>query len=205
MQTFQTPAVRNAGATEVVLGVVILAVAAAVGIGEPPRIGLPGGLAGTVVALLPLVSGIARMRARLEVHATKVVWTWVFSRTEVSLAELTDAALVEPGAPVPGGAVGAIMGGGIFAGGVLAMVAWWLLGFAGSMTRAQWTLGNHALYVMYRYGPPRRISAIGTWASDPTGTDADHARRAILDAIEAFHRDFGGHNPGLEHLDGPAR
>jgi hypothetical protein len=138
------------------------------------------------------VAGVGRIAARLEVHETKIVWTWTFTRHEHSLDDLTDAAFVEAGSPSSGvWASGAafIMPLGLGVLGIFALIGTFL-----SVFKAGPTLGTHTLIVIRRYGAPVRIRAIGTFAFKPERSSAVVSERAVQTAIASFHARFGQHH-----------
>jgi hypothetical protein len=153
---------------------------------------LPVGLALIVIGVTIAATGFGRALSHLEVHSTKLVWTWWFSRHEIALEDVESAALVEPGSPNSGGEWGAFVAGsvgGLFpVGGLVVVAAWWLYGLALSTMRAEPTLGSHALFIVRHYGPPERVEPIGTFAFSPAKTTAARAQRAIQAAIDQLHK-----------------
>jgi hypothetical protein len=188
VQVFRTRAVALSGWADAVLGAILVGVALSVSLTKDRPASFAIGISIAVVASIIGGAGVARITAHLEVHTTKLVWTWAFSRHEVTLAELVDAALVEPGSPQGGGAIG-----GFIAGGLLAVACWWLLELAGSMYEAGPTLGSHTLVVVRKYGAPIRISPIGTFARHPEVSGAAAAESSVRAAITSFHAHFEQH------------
>ena len=149
------------------------------------------GLAVLAIGLLLGGAGLGRILARLEVHETKIVWTWAFAKHEHSLEDLTEAALVEPGSPSSGaGASGAafLIPLGL---GIIGLFA--LIGKGVSVFKAGPTLGTHTLIVIRRFGAPVAIRAIGTFAFRPEQSSAAVAAQAVQAAIASFHARFGLH------------
>jgi hypothetical protein len=190
---YRSRAVTISGWVDSVSGVALLLVGILVSVRSH---GSNGGLTlGLVLVGLGVILGIAgagRVVARLEVHETKIVWTWAFSRHEHSLDDLTDAALVEPGEPSSGlGASGAGMflplGFGVL--GVFGLIGTFFSGF-----KAGPTLGTHTLIVIRKFGASVRIQAIGTFAINPERSTAALAEHALQAAIAAFHVRSGEHH-----------
>lgn len=133
----------TSGWIDLVVGLALVAAAAVIFAGERISQTLAVGFALVVLGLMIGGTGVGRILARLEVQPTRLVWTWGFSRHEVDLAEITEAALVEPGVAHPGGAFGGLLGGGL-----IAVAIWWVVGVVGSMFRAGPTLGTLTLIVL---------------------------------------------------------
>jgi hypothetical protein len=188
VQVFRTRAVVLSGWADAALGVILIVAAVTVALHLHNVTGIALGTSIALVGAIIGGVGVSRITAHLEVHSTKLVWTWAFSRHEVNLAELVDADLVEPGSPQGGGAIGGLLGGG-----VAAVAFWWLLELAGSMFEAGPTLGSRTLVVVRKYGPPIRISPIGTFARHPEVSVAAAAARAVRGAIKSFHAHFEQH------------
>jgi hypothetical protein len=136
-----------------------------------------------IVGVLVGGTGLSRVTAKLEVYPSKLVWTWMFSRHELALADAVEAALVEPGSPNPGGEWAAFLPGG-----PAAVAAWWVYGVARDAWKASPNLGAHALVLILRHGPPKRIEPIGSYAATAEDSDAGAARRAIQRCIDDMHR-----------------
>ena len=181
-QVFRTRAVVTSGWIDLVVGLALVAAAAVIFAGERISQTLAVGFALVVLGLMIGGTGVGRILARLEVHPTRLVWTWGFSRHEVDLAEITEAALVEPGVAHPGGAFGGLLGGGL-----IAVAIWWVVGVVGSMFRAGPTLGTLTLIVLRQYGLSIRIDPIGTFSQTPGSSGAFTAQQAVQMAIERLH------------------
>ncbi len=185
---FRTRAVVVSGALDLVVGIGLMAWGAALtagGHGARPAFGAALVLLGAVVG----ATGAGRMAARLEVHDSKLVWTWPFSRHELSFDNVVQAALVEPGSPASGGEWGTLLSGG-----VVAVAGWWLAGLALSMFRAGPTLGSSTLEILRRRGGPVRISPIGTFCFEPTRSTAFAAQQAVDYALGLYRARVARHD-----------
>lgn len=189
---YRSRAVTISGIVDSVLGGALVLVGSLEAAGSHTSLGLTLGLALVMVGLLIGCAGFARIVSRLEVHDTKIVWTWAFTRHEHSLEDLTEAALVEPGSPSSGtGAAGAAF---IIPLGLGVLGAFALIGTFISAFKAGPTLGSHTLIAIRRFGAPLRIQAIGTFAFYPERSSAAVAERALQAAIASFHARFGQHD-----------
>jgi hypothetical protein len=179
--TFRTRTVYLSGLIDALFGMILVASGIGVDLAVVGPKGLPIGLTIGALGALAVATGVGRMMAKLEVHETSLVWTWWFSKHELSLAELIDAALVEKGAPVPGGGSGGFIGGGIDA-----VIAYWLVSLAASVFRTSPTMGTRCLIVIKRHGPRVPILAIGTWRLHDGHSQAADALDAVQHAIATF-------------------
>jgi hypothetical protein len=141
---------------------------------------LPFSLLLGLVGLLLLVSGIGRVRSRLEIHRDSLEWTWALVRQRVPLAELVDADIAEKGRPTPGGAWAGLIGGGF-----TWVFLWWLFGLIGSVAHAEPTTGSHDLVLIRRHGPPVQVRAIGTWATRAGAARVSEVVAAVRASIAA--------------------
>ena len=186
---FRSRAVWVAGIIDVVVGTaVVLAGLGIASMGEVHgvhgvRKTLPLGLAICIVGLVPLMSGLSRINARIEITPTHVMWTWSFSRQALALEDLDDAALVEKGAPASGAAWAGFLGGGF--GGVL---AWWLFDVACAFFNTEPSLGSVELVVIKHYGGPVSVKPIGAWSTRPSHSQANEALHYLKAAIAASPR-----------------
>jgi hypothetical protein len=144
---------------------------------------LPLGLAIGVSGLLFLLSGLGRMTARMEITGTRVVWTWSFSRHEVSIDDLVDAALVEKGSPVSGGSMAGLLGAGL-----TGVAALWLYDSLTAVARSAPTLGTVELVLIKRYGGPVEITPISAWSTPSAMAQANEALVAVQTAIDGSDR-----------------
>ncbi len=181
-QVFRTRAVVISGFVDLVVGLLIACVGIVIfaGTDSSNRRGIAGAIG--FLGLLLVLSGTGRIAAKLEVHPDKVVWWWSFSKHHHSLADLTEACLVEPGNPSSGGVWTAFIGGGL-----LAVGAWWLLAVAYSMYKAEPTLGTRTLVIVPRVGAAVRIRPIGTFATGLGSPQAFAAQQATEEAIRQSH------------------
>ena len=197
--TFKTRAVVISGGVDLTIGVVLLCVGIPLLVMHHVSADMPPGVVLVLIGLLLGFTGLSRITARLEVHETKLIWTWSFSRNELTFDHVTEAALVEPGTPNPGGEWG-----GFLSGGLLAVGAWWLFGLALSVIQAEPTLGFRTLIVIRQYGAPVRIPPIGTFDLQPGTSQAFAAEQAVQYAIEHFRAQGAGHS-GHQALHDPGR
>ncbi len=182
VQIFRTPAVVASGLVDTVFGTALGVTGVVVAIATRTSTSIPLGASMALLGFIIGGVGASRVTAHLQVHATKLVWTWAFSRHELSLADAVDADLVESGSPQGGGAIGGLVGGGF-----VGVAFWWLLELAHSMFAAGPTLGSRTLVVVRRHGAPIRVSPIGTFAGRPQGSVAGAAETAVKVAIWSFH------------------
>jgi hypothetical protein len=168
------------GAILVGLGLIAVgaAVVVALRVGRPD--GLPLGLLLGLIGVYFAFSGAGRMAAWFEVSQDAIRWTWSFSRHELRVTDLVDAALVEKGAPAPGGEWAGFIGGG-FDG----VIAWWLLGLGHSVLQTSPAMGSRVLMVLRVHGGPVHIPVIGTWGTAASHTEASLALAAVQEAIRA--------------------
>ena len=177
-QVFRSRAVYVAGTVDLVIGGAVLFVGLAVAVARGNRDAIPVGLAVTLVGLILVLTGLGRMAARLEVTATTVAWTWGFSRHELPLSELEDAALVEKGSPASGASWAGFLGGGFF--GVL---AWWLLELVVAFVSSEPSIGSFDLVVSRHRGAPVELKPISSWSTRPSHSQANQALQAVKAAI----------------------
>jgi len=177
IQVFRTRAVRVAGLVDVVLGAA-LAGGGAIVATRGQRNGLPIGLTLSVLGLAIFVGGLGRITARLELSSTRVTWKWTFSKFEVSLTDLVDAALVEKGSPAPGASGAGFLGGGFYG-----VFIWWLLDLGVAFLSSEPSLGPLELVVIKRYGGAVSVKPISTWSSTSSHSEANDAVQAIKHAI----------------------
>ena len=128
-------------------------------------------------------SGVSRLLARLEIHDTKLIWTWAFITHEHPLSDLTEADLVERGSPKPGASWAGFLGGGLLGVATIFLIDLW-----SGMFEAGPTLGSRSLIVQRKFGSPLEIRAIGTFAAENHISEASTAQIAVQNAIETFHR-----------------
>jgi hypothetical protein len=182
-QVFRSRAVSVAGIVDVVAGGCVLIVGLVVVIGRANRDALPLGVAISVVGLILALTGLGRMAARLEVTATTVVWTWAFSRHELPLSELEDAALVEKGSPASGASWAGFLGGGF-----LGVLAWWLVELVAAFVSSEPSIGAYDLVVYKHHGAPVEMKPISSWSTRSSHSQADQALQAVRAAITASAR-----------------
>jgi hypothetical protein len=168
------------GAVLVGLGVVVVGAAVVVALTVRRPAGLPLGLAVGCVGAYLIVGGAGRLASWLEVGPGAIRWAWSFSRHEIPVTALVDAALVEKGSPASGGAWGGFLGGGLDG-----VIAWWLLGVAGSVSRRSPTLGSRVLVVIRHHGGRVEIPVIGSRGTDAGQSEAAVALAAVQGAIRA--------------------
>ena len=92
----RTRAVLVAGVIDFTVGIAVLVASLGLLASRGSRDALPLGLAIFVAGFILVLTGLGRMTARLEITQSCVVWTWAFSRHEVPLTELEDAAPRKP-------------------------------------------------------------------------------------------------------------
>jgi hypothetical protein len=177
-QVFRARAVSVAGTVDLVVGSVVVLLGAGLAAGRGNRDAVPVGLAIAVVGLFLALTGLGRMTARLEVTATSVAWTWAFSRHELPVSELEDAALVEKGSPASGAAWAGFLGGGFF--GVL---AWWLVELVAATVSSEPTIGAFDLVLSKHHGAPVEVRPISSWSTRSSHSQADEALQAVRTAI----------------------
>jgi hypothetical protein len=144
-------------------------------------------LAIAVVALIVILTGLGQMTARLEITGTSVAWTWYFSRHEVPLAELEDAALVEKGSPASGASWAGFLGGGF-----PSVLVWWLGEGVVAFVSSEPTLGPRDLVVIRHHGGPTEIKPISAWSTRSSHSQANEALHAVQAAIAAANPQSGG-------------
>jgi hypothetical protein len=171
------------GSINAAIGFAIVVLAVVVAVMGHGGSALPLGIAILIFGVLFLQHGLSRMTARMEVTRTTVSWTWSFSRHEVAIDDLADAALVEKGSPAAGGAWAGFLGGGI-----MAVVALWLYETVTSLVRTAPTLGSFELVLIKRYGGPVEVSPISAWSTPAALAQANDALVAVQTAIAGSDR-----------------
>jgi hypothetical protein len=183
IQVFRTRAVVVAGLGDVGAGTAIVAAGIWLASWQGGRDGLPLGLALMVVGTFTLLTGTARVTARVELSETQVTWRWSFARFRVPLADLEDAALVEKGSPASGSSWAGFLGGGLF--GVLAL---WVIDLAAGFLSSEPTLGPLELMVIKHHGGAVAVKPISAWSTRNSHSEANNAVRAIKKAIDSSAR-----------------
>lgn len=188
-RVFRARAVLIAGFVNVSLGLALLVVGLTVMVWLGNRSALPIGLAISLIGLILLVTGFGRMTSRLEVTETSLVWTWGFSKHEVGLSELEDAALVEKGSPASGASWAGFLGGGF-----LSALVWWLVELIGAFVGSGPSLGALDLVVMKHHGSPIEVKSISTWSTRSSHSQANVALQAVQVAIASSERPSAAHH-----------
>jgi len=187
---FRSRAVRVAGLVELAAGAVI--VLAGIGLASLGGIrdALPIGLVMTVLGAVLIVSGLGRATARMDITRTHLTWTWSFSRHELALEDLNDAALVEKGAPASGAEWSGFLGRGIVAvaGWWLVAGGWWLYETAWAQFMSEPSLGNAELVWIEHHGGPVSVKPIGAWTTSDSHSEANRALGSLQAAIAASAR-----------------
>ena len=172
-----------AGTFDLVLGLGLLGLGAAVAGRGGNRDALPLGLVFVLVGALLVIGGLGRLTARLEVRVDRLRWRWSFGSHEVPLQELEDAALVEKGSPAWGGSWAGFLGGGLLGVGFFGVFLWWLAELAHSVVGSEPTLGGLDLVVMKRRGGPVEVKPISVWSTRSSNSQANQALDAVKTAI----------------------
>jgi len=193
-RVFRSRAVVVVGVVQSVVGLVLgTAGVVFASLGGPPR-ALPLGLVICVLGLLLLVTGFARMNARMELGPTEVTWTWSFSRQRLALDDVVDCALVEKGSPASGGAWSGFLGGGL-----VMVLVWWLVDVAAAFARSEPSLGSLELVAVKRYGGPVPIRPISAWSTPASRSQANQALQALQAARHVAPRRAPQELPILRH------
>jgi hypothetical protein len=119
----------------------------------------------------------------MEVTGKRVVWTWSFSRHELAIDDLADAALVEKGSPVSGGSLAGLLGAGL-----TGVAALWLYDSVAAVARSAPTLGSVELVLIKRYGGPVEVTPISAWSTPNAMAQANEALVAVQTAIAGSDR-----------------
>lgn len=187
-RVFRARAVLIAGFVDFTLGLALLVVGLSVMEWRGNHGALPIGLAISLVGLILLLTGFSRVTSRLEVTETSLVWTWGFSRHEVGLSELEDAALVEKGSPASGASWAGFLGGGF-----LLVLVWWLVELITAFVGSEPSLGALDLVVMKHHGSPIEIKPISAWSTRSSHSQANVALQAVQLAIASSARPSAAH------------
>jgi hypothetical protein len=179
----RTRAVLVAGVIDFTVGIAVLVASLGLLAWRGNRDALPLGLAIFVAGFILVLTGLGRMTARLEVTQSCVVSTWAFSRHEVALTELEDAALVEKGSPASGASLAGFLGGGF-----LFALVWWVVELVAALVGSQPSLGAFDLILIKRHGAPVEVKAISSWSTRHSHSQANEALRAVKAAITASTR-----------------
>ncbi len=180
---FRSQAVRNAGWVDLAIGLAVVLAGVGLGLSGGVRGAAAFGVAAGVLGLALLVSGLARVTARMEISRTQVAWTWSFSRQSLALEDLDDAALVEKGAPASGAAWS-----GFLAGGLTWVGVWWLFDVVRGFVTSEPSLGPVELVVIKHVGGPVPIKPIGAWSTRASHSDANQALDYLRFAISSSPR-----------------
>jgi hypothetical protein len=180
IRVFRTRAVVVAGLVDVVAGTAMLGTGIWLAWWRGGRDGLPLGLALAVVGSFILLSGVGRVTSRMELGGTHVAWRWAFSRFDVALNDLVDAAVVEKGSPTSGASWAGFLGGGPFG-----ALVWWLMGLAAALLSSEPSLGAFELVVIKQYGGAVPVKPISTWSNRTSHSQANDAARAVKKAIDS--------------------
>ncbi len=182
-RVFRSRAVFVAGVVDAAFGLLVGSAGVALAaLGSSPK-ALPIGVAVCVIGLILLITGIARMAARMELGPTQVTWTWSFSTERLALDDVVDCALVEKGSPASGGAWVGFLGGGIFM-----VLVWWLVDVVSAFARSEPSLGSLELVAIKRYGGPVPIRAISAWSTPSSHSQANEALVALQTAVHVADR-----------------
>ena len=174
----RTRAVLVAGVVDFTVGIAVLVTGLGLVAWRGTRDALPLGLAIFVAGLILVLTGLGRMTARLEITHSCVVWTWAFSRHEVPLTELEDAALVEKGSPASGASWAGFLGGGF-----LSALAWWFVELVAAFVGSEPSLGALDLVLIKHHGTPLEIKAVSSWSTRHSHSQANEALQAVKTAI----------------------
>lgn len=193
-RVFRSRAVFVAGVVDSVLGFSVgIAGAVLAGLGSSPR-ALPLGLAMIVLGIILLMTGIARMTARMELGPTEVTWTWSFFTERLALDDVVDCVLVEKGSPASGGAWVGFLGGGMFM-----VLVWWLVDVGSAFVHSEPSLGSLGLVAVKRYGSTTSIKPISAWSTPSSHSQANEALVALQSAIHVLARPTPKHLPILRN------
>jgi len=176
-------AVFVAGIVDFTVGIAVLVVGLGLVAWRGNRDALPLGLAIVVVSFILVLTGLGRMTARLEITQRCVVWTWAFSRHEVPLAELEDAALVEKGSPASGSSWAGFLGGGF-----LSVLIWWLVELVAGFGGSEPSLGAFDLVLIKHHGAPVEVKTISSWSTGHSHSQANETLQVVKTAITSFPR-----------------
>ena len=193
-QVFRARAVSAAGFVDLIVGGLVLIVGVGLAAGRGDRDALPLGLVLCVVGLLLVLTGLGRMTARLEVTATSVAWTWAFSRHELPLSALDDAALVEKGSPTSGASWAGFLGGGF-----IGAVVWWLVEAVAVFVSSEPSTGSFDLVLIKHHGAPVEVKPISSWSTRSSHSQADGALQAVRGAIRSSASTSPQHLRILQH------
>ena len=171
-----------AGTFDLVLGLGLLGLGAAVAGRGGNRDALPLGLVFVLVGVLLVIGGLGRLTARLEVRATVCGGAGRSGRTRSHCR----SSRTPPSSRRDhqwGGSWAGFLGGGLLGVGFFGVFLWWLAELAYSVVGSEPTLGGLDLVVMKRRGGPVEVKPISVWSTRSSNSQANQALDAVKTAI----------------------